>query len=86
MNSIDDEIAAYDAMKPRLEREHLGKWVLFFNRRLVEAFDRFDAAAEAALARFGEGPYLIRRVGAPPFRIPISVMYHPVHAAALDPI
>lgn len=36
--------------------------------------DSQDAAAEA-VRRFGRGPYLIRRVGAPPLTLPPSVMY-----------
>ncbi|HTH97024.1 MAG TPA: hypothetical protein VL574_06365 [Stellaceae bacterium] len=83
MRTIDDEIAAYDALRPRLEQEHLGKWVLFFDRNLVDVFDQFDHAAETALDRFGgEGPYLIRRVGAPPFKLPTSVMFHPASPPA----
>jgi hypothetical protein len=76
MSDIETEIAAYDALKERLELEHMGKWVLFFSGKLIDVFDSFDSAAEEAVKRFGSGPFLIRQVGAPPVTLPSSVMYH----------
>lgn len=60
-----DNIAAYDAQRARLETEHLGKWVLFYDRELVGTYDDFQDVANEAVTRFGRGPYLIRAVGAP---------------------
>ena len=33
---VEIEIAAYEEMKEALERDHLGEWVVFHNRKLVE--------------------------------------------------
>ena len=76
MAEIDREIEAYEAMRSKLEADHMAKWVLLHNRELVGVFDSFEAAAEEAVKRFGGGPYLIRQVGAPPVVLPASVMYH----------
>jgi hypothetical protein len=80
MAELDIEISAYDAMRERLEAEHMGKWVLLKNRELVGVYDSFERAAEDAVDRFKGGPYLIRQVGAPPVSLPASVMYRLTHA------
>ena len=73
--SLSDQIEAYTAMRDQLERDHLGQWVVFYGEELVGAYDDFQLAAESAVQRFGRGPYLIRRVGEPPPRLPTSVLY-----------
>lgn len=75
MPAIDTELAAYEGMRTQLESEHMGKWVLLKNHELIGVYDAFEAAAEAAVEKFGRGPYLIRQVGAPPVTLPASVMY-----------
>lgn len=78
--TIQEEIAAYESLRPNLETDHMGMWVLIRNRELVSLFDSFDAAAEEAIKKFGRGPYLIRQIGAPPMSLPASVMFHPEYA------
>jgi len=80
MAEIDAEIKAYEAMREKLESEHMGKWVLVREGQLIGVFDSFDAAAEDAVRQFGRGPYLIRQIGAPPVTLPASVMYPRAHA------
>jgi hypothetical protein len=75
MAELDQEIAAYDAMSADLEAQHMGKWALVRDRKLVGIYDSFEKAAEEAVSRFGRGPYLIRQVGAPKVTLPASVMY-----------
>jgi len=41
-----------------LEEHHMGKWVVFHDCVLVDAFDTLDNAANEAVRRFGRGPYL----------------------------
>ncbi len=79
MATLDTEIATFDTLRPSLEAEHMGDWVLIHERDLVGTFPNFDEAAQRAVASFGRGPYLIRQIGAPPVVLPASVMYHPVH-------
>ena len=76
MTTIDEEIAAYEAMQAKLESEHMGEWVMMRERKLVGLFPTAEAASAEAIKLFGRGPYLIRQVGAPPLRLPVSVIYH----------
>lgn len=80
MAELDSEIKAYEAMREKLETEHMGKWVLVRGGNLIGVFESFDAAAEDAVRQFGRGPYLIRQIGAPPVTLPASVMYPRTHA------
>ena len=75
MTTLSEEIAAYEERQDYLEMELLGKWVVFHNRELAGSYDDFQDAAAQAVERFGRGPYLIRRVGAPPVQLPASVLY-----------
>lgn len=76
MSVIDQNIAAYEAMVGDLEARHTGKWVLFYDCKLVGTFESSEEAAEEAVNRFGAGPYLIRQIGAPPIVLPASVMFN----------
>ncbi len=78
MALLDEEIAAFEEMRKKLEAEHLGKWALIHDRALVGAFDTFDAAGREATRRFGRGPYLIRQVGASQPTLGASVLFQPV--------
>ena len=75
---LDREIAAYDAMRDELERDHLYDWVVFHDERLISAYEDFQDAAAEAVRRFGRGPYLIRQVCAPPRKLPSSVWFRRV--------
>ena len=57
-------IEAFEAVRDELEREHLGKYVVFHDRKLVGVFETADKAITHVLETFGVAPYLIRRVGA----------------------
>jgi hypothetical protein len=76
MSPIQEEIEAFQAMKSSLEAEHMGEWVLIYGKRLVNLYDSFEVAARDAVRQFGNGPFLIRQIGAPPITLPASVMYH----------
>jgi hypothetical protein len=80
MIELDREIAAYETMRADLENHHMGEWVLVFNERLIGTYTSFDEAAQVAVREFGRGPYLIRKVGAPPFTMPASVAFNLNHA------
>ncbi len=79
MAKLSEEIAAYERRRGELEMDYLGKWVVFHDEELVGTYETFEAAAEAAVERFGRGPYLIRQVGAPPIQLPASILYRPAH-------
>lgn len=80
MTELAQEIAAYDDMRDEIETAHFGRWVVICNRELVGSYPDFQTAAEAAVEKFGRGPYLIRKVGQGPITLPASVLYVPTHA------
>lgn len=80
MVGLKKQIAAYEAMRNDLELERFGEWVVFHDEKLVGTYETFEAAANAAIRRFGRGPYLIRKVGAGPLTLPHYVQYRSAHA------
>ncbi len=78
MAVITQDIAAYEKQRDELEAKHLGKWVVFHDETLIGIFDELEDAAVEAARLYGRGPYLIRQIGAPPLRLPASVLYRPV--------
>ena len=75
MDALDREIAAYEATREQLERDHFGRWVLFRDELLAGDFASYEAAITEAVRRFGRGPYLIRQVGAAPLHHPASATF-----------
>jgi hypothetical protein len=82
MGELSKEIAAYDKIRSGLETDHPGEWVLVHDEQLVDLFETFEAAADAAVKQFGRGPYLIRQVGAPAITLSAVVMYNVHNAVA----
>ena len=78
--TLEDNIAAYETMRPQLEADHWKKWVVFYNTELVGDYDDFQECAAETVRKYGRGPYLIRRVGAAPLRLPSSVLFRPAYA------
>ena len=75
MAVLEAEIARYESMRTELERDHDGEWVVVYDDEFVGTFESFEEAGAEAVKRYGRGPYLIRKVGAPPATIPASVQY-----------
>jgi hypothetical protein len=79
MAGLDDEIAAFNAIKETLEASHRGEWAVVHGRALIGTFQSFQQAANLAIKSFGRGPYLIRQIGVPPVPLPVSVLYSMPH-------
>ncbi len=77
MSLIQNEIEAYKRLQSSLEADHLGAWVLIHDGHVVSFFESFEIAADAAVKRFGNGPFLIRKIGSEPITLPASVMFRP---------
>jgi hypothetical protein len=75
MKDLSDDIVAFDKMREELEQKYTGKWVLFYDQKLISIFDSFESAAQVAVEKFGNGPYLIRQVGARPIVLPSSLLF-----------
>jgi hypothetical protein len=76
VDHLDKEIAAFEAARADLEKNHFGKWVVFRGADFQGAFDSFESAAESAVSKYGAGPYLIRQVGATDVVLPASVVFN----------
>jgi hypothetical protein len=77
---LADDIAAFERMQADLEARHLNDWVVFYRGRFEGVFPDFEHAAEFALDRFDQGPYLIRQVGAGPVHVGGGLTFHPANA------
>jgi len=60
---LEKEIHAYEERREELERQHNGKYVVFSGDTLIGIFDNLDSASQAAIEKYGRGPYLIRQIG-----------------------
>ena len=74
MGKLDVEIATYEGMQEHLEANHKGEWAVIHGEEFVGTYPDFQVAADAAVRRFGRGPYLIREIGAPPIIIPSYIL------------
>lgn len=81
---LSREIATYDRLRQRLEAEHPYEWVVIRGDEVAGYFESFNAAATAAVGRFGSGPYLIREIGAPPLRVRTFAVHVPATAGMLQ--
>jgi hypothetical protein len=79
MAGLDDEIAAFNAMRAELESGHRGEWVVIYDKVLAGTFQSFQQAANLAISKFGRGPYLIRQIGVATVPMPVSVLYSLAH-------
>ena len=74
MAKLTEEIAAYESMQRELELDYFGKWVVVHDKVLTGVYESFEDTAVDAVERFDLGPYLIRKVGAPPITLPASLL------------
>lgn len=86
MSVLQNEIAAFERMRDRLEADHLREWVVFYRGHFEGLFPDFESAAESAVERFENGPYLIRQIGAPPVQLPGVMIFRPADAHDLGGI
>lgn len=78
MGTLNREIEVYNDMQPELERDYMGKWVVFHDRKLVGVYDTFALAVTDAYEKQKIRPCLIRKVGQKD--VPASVRFAFLHA------
>ncbi len=59
---LQEEQAFFEANRAALLKEHLGKYALIKGSELIGAFDTDENAYTEGVARFGNVPFLIRRI------------------------
>ena len=79
-NLLSHQMRVYEDMRPTMELDHLGEWVVFHGGEIAGFYESFEKAAEDAVQRFGRGPYLIKRVGAYPAALSTAALYGSSHA------
>ena len=82
MATLEENVAAYEAMRDELETNHMHQWVVIYDKELVGAFPDFQEAAHSAVTQFGPGPYHIKKVGELPVQIATSWRF--VQTRAVD--
>lgn len=72
--TLEENISAYEGIRASLEADFQGRWVVFYDCKLVADYEDFQVCAAETVRRYGRGPYLIRQVGAVPLQLPSSVL------------
>ena len=74
MREIERE--TFERHRKDLEKTHpQDHWVLV-RGHAVEVYPTFEEAAQVAVARYGNGPYMIRQVKQTPIVLPSSIMLY----------
>lgn len=63
---LEKEIAAFDKMKPELLKNHEGKFALVFGDEFVDAFDTAENAYDAGVGKYGQQPFLVKKISQEP--------------------
>lgn len=80
MGVLSADIAAYGKMRKALEAQHRNAWAVFHGGKFEGVFPDYEHAAEFALDRFDQGPYLIRQIGAGPIDLGGGLTFRPANA------
>ena len=75
MTQLEDEIAAYDRLKPQLVVRHPDKWVIVQGQQVVGIFDSLEGAAEMANMKFAQGPWIVRGIGTDFITMPAHALH-----------
>jgi hypothetical protein len=59
-DALDEQIEAYEALRPTIKRDFGSVWVLVADRQLVRTFPAFSAAARYAREHYSKQQVLIR--------------------------
>ena len=77
---LASENRLYESLKEQFEKEHDKEWVVIHGDEVVGFFPGLEEAADAAIERFGKGPYLIQQIGVPDPPLPLSMFTKPLYA------
>lgn len=68
--ALETEIEFYNRHVDDFRAEHRHDWVVISGHKILGFYRRFESAASEALAAFGNQPFLIRQIDAPPITLP----------------
>ena len=72
---LEQELATYERERAHLEREHMGKFVLIREDKVIGTYDTFETAAKEGVSRFKNSPFLIRQVGREGVTLSPAIVY-----------
>lgn len=81
---LAQELATYERESGALQSSHAGKIVLIQGDTVVGTFATVHDAATDALRRFGNEPFLIRRVSGLQLKLSVALLYGTTHVG--DPV
>lgn len=79
MSALEQETAIFESRRAEFEKDHNKEWVVIHREEVAGFFTDLQEAAEAAVSRYGRGPYLIKQVGEPDTPIPLSLFQRPMY-------
>ena len=74
---IRENKAAYEAIKAKMEAEHMGRTVLMHKGEVVDIFDESEDAYMAGCEKYGPGHFMIQLVGQRPLYIGMHALCMP---------
>lgn len=74
MTDLQTEIEFYNQNLDGFRKTHRSDWVVISNNSVLGFYRRFEQAAFAAINAFGEKPFLIRQIDAPPITLPYLIV------------
>lgn len=63
---LERELAFFESQKAELLKNHEGKFALIHGEEFVDAFDTAENAYEAGVGKFGQSPFLVKRISVEP--------------------
>ena len=70
------ERATFERHRNVLGKTHPKDYWVLVRGRTVEVYPTFEEAAQVAVSRYGNGPYMIRQVKQTPIALPSSIMLY----------
>lgn len=74
MAALQTEIEYYNRNADEFREAHRNDWVVISEESVLGFYRRFEQAALAAINAFGEKPFLIRQIDAPPITLPYLIV------------
>ena len=74
MRYLQEELKTFREQEATLRKAHSGDWVVISGSEVAGVFKSFQRAAEAAVAAYQDGQFLIRQIDAPEPELPLIAL------------
>lgn len=72
--SLETELETYRHLGENARQQHTHEWVVISGKKILGYYKEFEEAALKAFAAFGDQPFLIRQIDAPPITVPQLIL------------